>query len=102
MKAPEDPVDHARTTRPHAGEAVKDNRNMPALLVLGVAVVLFAVAVAAFALGHAVAGAVAGVLAAVGLGVGGLWLRTAHAHVRDIEDDWHERHPEKPRQEPNS
>ncbi|MCV7191430.1 protein UsfY [Mycolicibacterium brumae] len=102
MKAPEDPVDHARTTRKHAGEAVKDNRNMPALLVLGVAVVLFAVAVAAFALGHSVAGAVAGVLALAGLIVGGLWLRTAHEQVRDIEDDWHDRHPETPQQEPTS
>ncbi|HYP94653.1 MAG TPA: LapA family protein, partial [Mycobacterium sp.] len=24
MKGPKDPVDHARTTRPHAGESMKD------------------------------------------------------------------------------
>ena len=28
----EDPVDHARTTRPHAGESMKDTANMPALV----------------------------------------------------------------------
>ena len=27
MKGPKDPVDHARTTRPHAGESMKDNKN---------------------------------------------------------------------------
>ena len=39
MKGPKDPVDHARTTRPHAGESMKDNKIMPALIVIGLALV---------------------------------------------------------------
>ena len=41
MKGPKDPVDHARTTRPHAGESMKDNKIMPGLILIGVALVLF-------------------------------------------------------------
>ena len=52
MKGPKDPVDHARTTRPHAGESMKDNRIMPGLVVIGVALVLFVSCLAAFATGH--------------------------------------------------
>ena len=33
MKGPRDPVDHARTTRTHAGESMTDNLIMPALVV---------------------------------------------------------------------
>ena len=43
MKGPKDPVDHARTTRPHAGESMKDNKIMPGLIVIGIALVLFVV-----------------------------------------------------------
>jgi hypothetical protein len=32
MKSPKDPVDHARTTRPHAGELMTDTKEMPALV----------------------------------------------------------------------
>ena len=35
MKGPKDPVDHARTTRPHAGESMKDNKILPALIAIG-------------------------------------------------------------------
>ncbi len=37
MKSPKDPIDHARTTRPHAGESMTDTRNIPALIVIGLA-----------------------------------------------------------------
>jgi hypothetical protein len=36
MKGPKAPVDHSRTTRPHAGESMKDNKIMPGLVVIGV------------------------------------------------------------------
>jgi len=52
MKSPKDPVDHARTTRPHAGESMKDNQIMPAIIVIGVALVLFVGCLAAFATKH--------------------------------------------------
>lgn len=52
MKSPKDPVDHSRTTRPHAGESMTDTKNMPALIVIGLALVSFVGCLAAFATGH--------------------------------------------------
>ena len=43
-----DPVDHARTTRPHAGETMKDTVKMSALALLFVALVSFVGCLAAF------------------------------------------------------
>ena len=50
MKGPKDPVDHARTTRPHAGESMKDNKIMPGLVVIGLSLVSFVAALSAFLL----------------------------------------------------
>ncbi len=102
MKGPEDPVDHARTTRPHAGEAMKDNRNMPALVLVGLGVVMFVACLFAFATGNPTVGVVLAILAAIGLLGGGLWLAVAHTRVRRIEERWYAEHPEVIRQEPNS
>ena len=52
MKGPKDPIDHVRTTRPHAGESMKDNKIMPGLVVIGVTLVLFVSCLAAFATSH--------------------------------------------------
>lgn len=102
MKGPDDPVDHTRTTRPHAGEAMKDNRNMPALVLVGLGVVMFVACLAGFATGNTGVGVVLAILAAVGLLAGGLWLAIAHLRVRRIEERWYAEHPEVIRQAPNS
>lgn len=93
MKSPKDPVDHARTTRPHAGETMKDTKNVPALIVLGVALVLFVACLAAFGTAHADSGAILAVLAAVGFIAGGAWLVVEHRRVRGVEQRWHAQHP---------
>lgn len=93
MKSPKDPVDHARTTRPHAGETMKDTKNVPALIVLGVAVVLFVACLAAFGTAHADSGVILAVLAAAGFIAGGAWLVIEHRRVRDVEQRWHAQHP---------
>lgn len=102
MKGPEDPVDHTRTTRPHAGETMKDNRNMPALALIGVGVVLFVACLFAFATGNSGVGVILAILAAVGILGGGLWLAIAHLRVRRMEDRWYAEHPDVIRQTPNS
>ncbi|MGV0741538.1 protein UsfY [Mycolicibacterium sp. XJ870] len=102
MKGPDDPVDHARTTRPHAGETMKDNRNMPALAMIGIGLVLFVSCLAAFATGHPDVGLILAILAAVGILGGGLWLAIAHQRVRRIEQRWYADHPDVSRQEPSS
>ena len=68
MKGPKDPVDHARTTRPHAGESMTDNVIMPAIVVTGLALVSFVGCLAAFATHHEDVGLLLAVLAAAAAG----------------------------------
>jgi hypothetical protein len=102
MKSPKDPVDHARTTRPHAGETMKDTTNMPALILLGIALASFVSALAAHASTNHTVGVVLGVISAVFLIAAGVWFRATHKRVRNIEERWHEEHPDAPRQSPTS
>jgi hypothetical protein len=102
MKSPKDPVDHSRTTRPHAGETMKDTKNLPALVVLGLALVTFVGGLAAFGAGHPDVGTI---LAAVSAGlfvISIAWLLIEHLRVRRIEDRWYEDHPDAERQRPSS
>jgi hypothetical protein len=102
MKGPKDPVDHARTTRPHAGESMKDNKIMPGLIVIGVALVLFVSCLAAFATRHHDVGLVLASSSAAGFVIGGAWLAVEHLRVRRIEERWYAEHPDAQRQEPSS
>lgn len=102
MKGPKDPVDHARTTRPHAGESMKDNVIMPALVLIGVALVMFVGCLSAFASGHSDVGFAVGSLAAAGFVIGGLWLAFEHLRIRRIEDRWYADHPGVMKQRPSS
>jgi hypothetical protein len=102
MKGPKDPVDHARTTRPHAGESMKDNKVMPALIVIGLALVSFVACLAAFATQHHDTGLVMASVAAAGFVIGGAWLAVEHLRVRRLEDRWYAEHPEAQRQRPSS
>jgi hypothetical protein len=102
MKGPKDPVDHARTTRPHAGESMKDNKIMPGLIVIGVALVLFVSCLAAFATRHHDVGLVLASSSAAGFVIGGAWLAVEHLRVRRIEERWYAEHPDVERQLPSS
>jgi hypothetical protein len=80
-----DPVDHARTTRPHAGETMKDTVNLPAIALLFVAVVAFVGCLAALGTSHGDIGAWLAVLAAVLFVASGLWFGLEHWRVRRNE-----------------
>lgn len=96
------PVDHARTTRQHAGESMKNGANAPGLIAIGVGLVALSAGLFALATGYALLGTVAVVLAVV-LGGGGLvWLALAHRKVREVENQWHAEHPEAPKGPPTS
>jgi len=97
-----DPVDHARTTRQHAGESMKNGANAPGLLAVAIGVVALVVGLFAFATGHAIVGAVALVLAVVVGGGGLIWLVRAHRRVRAAERRWHTSHPAAPAEPPTS
>jgi hypothetical protein len=102
MKSPKHPVDHARTTRPHAGESMTDTRNMPALIVIGVALVCFVGSLAAHATSHHGTGMLFAGFAAAGLAIGLVWLYVERRRVRNIEERWYSEHPDAHRQRPSS
>lgn len=102
MKGPKDPVDHVRTTRPHAGESMKDNKIMPGLVVIGLSLVSFVAALAAFATSHHDVGLMLGAAALAGFVLGGGWLNVEHQRVRRLEQRWYADHPGSVRQRPNS
>ncbi|WP_231990139.1 hypothetical protein [Mycobacterium sp. 852002-51971_SCH5477799-a] len=61
------PVDHARTTRQHAGESLKNGANVPGLAASAAAVIALTVGLFAVATGHPAVGASA-LIVAVALG----------------------------------
>lgn len=90
------PVDHARTTRQHAGESFKNGASAPGLAGSGVAVIALTVGLFAVAAGHLVGGAIA-LLVAVALGaLSAAWLLRAHRKVRDAELRWHAAYSDQP------
>jgi hypothetical protein len=79
---------------PHAGEAMKDTANMPALIIIGLALVAFAAGLAALR---------PVILASVwcrrcwrppAFIIVSAWLVVEHRRVRRIEDQWHAPHPD--------
>jgi membrane associated rhomboid family serine protease len=97
-----DPVDHARTTRQHAGETMKNGVNGPGLILLAIAVVAMVTSLALFAMGNSSNGMVAAVVAVAAAAVGGVWVYLAHRRVREKEARWLAEHPEAPAQPPTS
>jgi hypothetical protein len=65
---------------------MKDNKNFPALVLLGVALVAFVSCLAAFATAHAGTGTVLAVIAAVVFVVSMSWFAIEHRRVRRMED----------------
>ncbi|AKS35470.1 protein UsfY [Mycolicibacterium goodii] len=97
----DEPVDHARTTRPHAGETMKDARNLPGLGLIAAALVVFVGSLVAFATAHVDVGGILVGLAAIGALAGGIWLATEHYRVRKNEERWYANHPGIVRQNPS-
>lgn len=90
-----DPVDHDRTTRQHAGEAMKNGANSVGIAAVGVGVMALVIGLFAFATGNPGVGT-AGVVIAMLLAAGGLvWLRRAHNRVRAAEVQWYESHSDR-------
>jgi predicted membrane-bound spermidine synthase len=79
------PVDHARTTRAHAGETMKNTANMPGLVAVAVAVVSLSIALYELATSNLVIATVAVLLALVAGVAGSGWLIYSHRRVRRAE-----------------
>ena len=97
-----DPVDHARTTRSHAGESMIDVMSWPGYLLIVVSVIAVFRCLVAFGTGHSNQGMTIGVIAIVALTFGLVWVMVEHRRVRRIEDRWYDEHPDVLRQRPAS
>ncbi|CAN5377681.1 protein UsfY [soil metagenome] len=98
----EDPVDHARTTRKHAGQNMKNTAAFPALIAIGVGVAALFIGLFGFASGRVVLGVVS-VVVAVALAAGGFsWLARERRRVRRVEAEYVAQHPGADLQTPSS
>ena len=90
----DDPTDHARTTQPHAGIAMKDNFFWPGLILLAVATFGLISTAAAAAYRHYEWLSTTVLIAVLGAVAGALWLVMEHRRVTRIEAQWHAAHPD--------
>ncbi|KWX65602.1 DUF308 domain-containing protein [Mycobacterium sp. NAZ190054] len=97
-----DPVDHARTTRQHAGETMKAGANAPGLVSVGIGVLSLVIGLFSFANSSPTAGIVAVVLAVLFIAGGLAWLARTHRKVQQKQVDWHQKHPEAHYEPPTS
>lgn len=97
-----DPVDHDRTTRQHAGEAMKNGANSVGIAAVGFGVTALITGLFAFATGNPGVGTGAVVLAVLVTAAGLAWLRRTHNRVRAVELRWHDAHSDRPAPPPTS
>lgn len=89
-----DPVDHARTTQPHAGESFIDTLWLPGLLLIALGTVLIAGTVAATAYGNSRLSLLLALIAGALVTAGALLAMLEHARVKRVEQRWLREHPE--------
>jgi Flp pilus assembly protein TadB len=97
-----DPVDHARTTRKHAGQNMKNTAAMPALIAIGVGVVAIVIGLYFLAAGDALVCIIAGVAALLLIVAGFGWLARERRRVRRLEAQFVAEHPGADLQTPSS
>lgn len=93
-----DPVDHVRTTRPHAGRAMIDVMGWPGYSLLVVAMVAGMSCLAAFGTGHDRQGVEVAAFAVLAAALGAGWLLMEHRRIGRVNHQWHLAHPELHRQ----
>ncbi len=90
-----DPVDHARTTQPHAGESFIDTLWLPGLILIGTGTVLIAGTVAATAYGNNTLSLILGLIAGALVTAGALLITVEHQRVKRVERQWLADHPDR-------
>lgn len=89
-----DPVDHVRTTRPHAGRAVIDVMGWPGYALLVVGMVAGISCLTAFGTGHDRQGVEVAAVAVIAAALGALWLVVEHRRIGRVNHEWHRAHAE--------
>lgn len=89
-----DPVDHVRTTQPHAGESFIDTLWLPGLLLIALGTVLIAGTVAATAYGNSQLALLLGLIAGALVTAGALLDVLEHGRVKRVERRWLREHPD--------
>jgi hypothetical protein len=92
-----DPVDHARTTLPHAGESFIDTLWLPGLILIGVGTVTIAGFVVATSYGRSDLALILGLIAGALVTAGGLLIAFEHHRVNRTEQRWLAEHPDRGR-----
>lgn len=87
-----DPVDHARTTRPHAGRALINVAGWPGYALLAASVMIFMGSLVAFGTGHDGQGAEIVAIAVISALVGTAWLLMEHRRIGRVHQHWHLTH----------
>ncbi len=90
-----DPVDHSRTTQPHAGESFIDTLWLPGLLLIAIGTVLIAGTVAATAYGNPQVSLILGLIAGALVTAGALLIALEHQRVKRVERKWLSEHSER-------
>lgn len=89
-----DPVDHARTTQPHAGESFIDTLWLPGLGLIALGIVTIAGFVAATAYGRADMQLPLGLIAGALVTAGAILITLEHMRVKRVERRWMAEHPD--------
>lgn len=97
-----DPVDHVRTTRPHAGRAVIDVMGWPGYALLVVGMTAGIGCLTAFGTGNDRQGVEVAAFAVIAAALGALWLVFEHRRIGKVNHAWHQAHPEAHRQHSTS
>jgi hypothetical protein len=89
-----DPVDHSRTTQPHAGESFIDTLWLPGLVLIMLGTVTIAGFIAATAYGHPEAQLPLGFIAGALVTAGAILIALEHHRVKRVEARWLTEHPD--------
>ena len=89
-----DPVDHSRTTQPHAGESMIDTLWFPGLVLIAVGIICLAGIVAAAAYGNTEWVLPLAVVRGAVVTAGGGLIALEHRRVNRIERRWQAEHPD--------